>query len=77
VGGSGGSSIATSLQIALLSLSYHHGHHATKLLWWKWCCISERKSNLIKPSGWIVAEDVAVKAIVAELVLQSYFSCKR
>ena len=58
-------------------LSYHHGHHATKLSWWKWCRISEKTVNLIEPSGWIVTEDVAVRAMAAELVFQSNFSCKR
>ena len=58
-------------------LSYHHGHHATKLSWWKWCHVSETTVNLIRPSRGTVAEDVAVREMTVELVLQSYFSCKR
>jgi hypothetical protein len=58
-------------------LSYHHGHHATKFSWWKWCHISEKTENLIEPSGWIIAEDVAMRAMAVELVLLSYFLCKR
>ena len=36
-----------------------------------------KTANLIEPSRWIVAEDVVVRAAVAELLLQSYFSYKR
>jgi len=43
----------------------------------EWCHISERTANLIKPSGVVVLDDVTMRAIVAELVLQSYLSCKR
>jgi hypothetical protein len=48
-----------------------------KLLWWRWCHTSELTVNLIKPSHWIIAEDVAVRAIAARSWCCNHIFCVR
>jgi hypothetical protein len=58
-------------------LSHHHGPLPKSRRDGNGATSLKKTANLTEPSGWIVAGDVVVRAMAAELVLQSYFLRKK
>ena len=58
--------------IAIFPRTCHERCHVTKFAMQKWCDYSLNMGNLTKPSGRMVAGNVAVRAIMADEVLRWY-----